>query len=223
VTGPFDGDEIRDPDLQAASLATATCRGRGVDTIICDVGDVVILFPPERSAEIERRHGIPMGELLKTVLKSPPGRLATIGRIDLDEWFRQVSSLVGKAAVRDWLDYHGDLNQPMVEILTAARSSGVRVLLLSNASARLWDDLDHHGIRDLADQVFCSADIGVAKPDPRAYEFVLGTASVAADRALYIDDTASWVEAGRGVGLRGYRYGTPAGVRRELAALGVAV
>jgi hypothetical protein len=33
--------------------------------------------------------------------------------------------------------------------------------------------LDHHGIRDHADQVFCSADTGLAKPDPRNCQFVV--------------------------------------------------
>lgn len=194
-----------------------------IDTIICDVGNVVILFSPDRSAEIERRYGIPAGALLHAVLKTPPARLAAVGQLDYDEWFRQVAALVGEAAVTDWLAYHGELNRPVVDILAAARSSGIRVLLLSNATVRLWDDLDHHRIRGLADEVFCSADIGVAKPDPGAYEFVVSAASVVAGRALYIDDTASWVEAGRGVGLRGYVYGTPDGLRRELAALGVSV
>jgi putative hydrolase of the HAD superfamily len=198
-------------------------RDAEIDTIICDVGGVVILFSPDRSAEIERRHGIPPGDLLNVVLKSPPSRLASVGRLDHDTWFRQVAATVGQPAVEDWLAYHGELNLPVVEILTTARGNGIRVLLLSNATTRLWDDLDHHGIRDLADQVFCSADIGFAKPDAGAYELVVKAASVVADRTLYVDDTASWVEAGQALGMQGYVYGTPDGLRRELVALGVSV
>lgn len=198
-------------------------RQAAIDTIICDVGDVVILFSHDRAVEIERRYGLPPGELLHAMLKSPPARLATVGRLDHHDWFRQVAAVVGEDAVADWLAYHGELNRPMVEILKAARRSGIRVLLLSNATTRLWDDLDHHGIRELADHVFCSADIGLAKPDPRVYEFVVSEASVIAERALYVDDTASWVEAGHDLGLRGYVYDTPDGLRRELAELGVRV
>lgn len=197
--------------------------GRAVDTIICDVGDVLILFSPRRSLEIERRYGIRPGDLLDAVLKAPPARGALLGRLSQDDWFEQVGAIVGRAAVQDWLAYHGELNLPVVDILLAARRRGIRVLLLSNATKRLWQDLDHHGIRTLADEVYCSADIGLAKPDPRVYEFVFRTASTTADRTLYVDDTASWVDVGSSLGMYGYVYGTPNGLRLRLAALGVAV
>jgi putative hydrolase of the HAD superfamily len=176
---------------------------RAIDTIICDVGDVVIFFSLERAAEVERRHGLPAGDLLTAALKAPAARLASVGRLGRDDWFDEVAAIVGEAAVEDWLAYHGELNLPVVEILTNARTRGIQVLLLSNATTRLWDDLDHHRIRDLADQVFCSADIGFAKPDLAAYQFVIDAASLAVDRTLYVDDTASWVEAGCRLGMRG--------------------
>ncbi|GAA1883748.1 HAD-IA family hydrolase [Asanoa iriomotensis] len=194
-----------------------------IDTIVCDVGGVLITFAPDRCAEIESRYGVPDGVLLRTLLKTPSARSAAIGRIDQDEWFREAAAVVGAPAVEEWLAYRGELNEPVVEILTAARRAGVRVLLLSNATTRLWNDLDHHGIRDLAERVFCSADIGYAKPDPHAYQFVADAAATVSDRTLFIDDTASWVEAGRSIGWRGYVYGSPDGLRRELAALGVNV
>ncbi|WP_204301600.1 HAD family hydrolase [Actinoplanes campanulatus] len=197
---------------------------RLVDAIICDVGNVLIEFSARRSAEIEQLHGLGDGELFTATLKTSAARLAMSGAISHDEWHRQTAAIIGDAAVADWLADHGELNRPVVEILETARAGGIRVLLLSNATTRLWADLDHHGIRNLADQVFCSAEIGYAKPDPRAYRFVLEAAAIDAGRALYVDDTASWVEAGRRAsGLHGYVYGTPSGLRHELAALGVTV
>jgi putative hydrolase of the HAD superfamily len=200
---------------------TGASSHAAIDTIVCDVGGVLIRFALDRCAEIESRYGIPAGVLLHTMLKTPSARLAAIGRIDDDEWFRQAATIVGTSAVEEWLAYRGELNEPVAEILAAARRGGTRLLLLSNATTRLWSDLAHHGVRDLADQVFCSADIGYAKPDPRAYQFVADKAAIAADRTLYVDDTPSWVEAGRSIGWRGYVYGTPDGLRRELASLGV--
>jgi putative hydrolase of the HAD superfamily len=197
--------------------------GASVDTIVCDVGGVLITFEPDRCTEIERRYDLAAGVLLHTVLKTPSSRAATIGLIGHDEWFEQAAAVVGGPAVQDWLAYRGELNQPVVEILTAARRGGTRVLLLSNATTRLWKDLDYHGVRDLAEEVFCSADIGYAKPDLSAYRFVADAAAIVPDRTIYIDDIQSWVEAGRSIGWRGYVYGSPDGLRRELAALGVHV
>jgi HAD superfamily hydrolase (TIGR01509 family) len=191
-----------------------------IDTIVCDVGDVVILFPPAKCADIERRHGLPEGVLLHATLKTPAARQATVGHISHKEWFEQASSIVGRQAVSDWLAYHGELNHSVVDMLAAARDNGIRLLLLSNATCRLWDDLDHHGLRGLAQRVFCSADIGYAKPDRSAYEFVAAAASLTPVRTLYIDDTPSWVEAGRKLGWHASVYRTPDKLRDELTALG---
>jgi HAD superfamily hydrolase (TIGR01509 family) len=205
-----------------AGIARSEPSGRSIDVIVCDVGDVLILFSPEQAAAIERRYGLRAGYLLKAALKAPAAKQASVGRLGLTEWFQETAAILGEAPVTDWLDYHGELNLPVAQILAGVRSRGVTVLLLSNATPRLWDDLAHHGIRDLADRVFCSADIGLAKPDPRAYKLVIDAALAPPERILYVDDTASWVEAGRRAGMRGHVYRTPRRLQRELAGLGVA-
>jgi putative hydrolase of the HAD superfamily len=229
AAGGIEGPARTPIAVRSAAHVAGLCSGRSpesgpieraIDVIVCDVGDVLILFPPGRSAAIERRYGIRAGGLLNAALKAPSARLASVGQISQDEWVKETAAVIGLAAVRDWLAYHGELNRPVAEILTTARRSGILVMLLSNATVRLWDDLDHHGIRYLADKVYCSADIGLAKPDPRVYELVISQVSVPADRVLYVDDTASWVQAGRRLGMRGYAYGTARGLRHELASLG---
>lgn len=196
------------------------CR---IGAILCDVGDVVILFDRAVSAGIEDRYSLPAGSFLQTALKSPAAKLATVGAIDHAEWRRRICRTLPAQAVDEWLDYHGELNQGVVDLLTAAKEAGVRVVFLSNATARLWDDLAYHGILRFADRVFCSADIAWAKPDPRAYRFVIDTASLVLAQTLYVDDTPSWVEMGRSLGMHGYVYITTSGLSHELSRLGVAV
>lgn len=194
-----------------------------IEAILCDVGDVVILFDQAVSARIEGRHSLPAGSLLRTALKSLAAKLATIGTIDHVEWRRRICRTLPRQAVDEWLDYHGELNQGVVNLLVAAKEAGVRVIFLSNATARLWDDLAYHGMLGFADRVFCSADIAWAKPDPRAYRFVVDTASLVLARTLYVDDTPSWVEMGRSLGMHGHVYVTAGELSHELSRLGVAV
>lgn len=194
-----------------------------IEAILCDVGDVVILFDQAVSAGIEGRYSLPAGSLLQTALKSPAGKLATIGTIDHAEWRRRICRTLPRQAVDEWLDYHGELNQGVVDLLAAAKEAGVRVIFLSNATTRLWDDLAYHGMLGFADRVFCSADIAWAKPDLRAYRFVVDTASLVLARTLYVDDTPSWVEMGRSLGMHGHVYVTTGELSDELSRLGVAV
>ena len=192
-----------------------------IDAVICDVGGVVLLFEPQVSDDIESRFGLPEGQLMKTLLKSEATKLATVGQIDFPEWFQRVSSVIPAAAVREWLAYHGEKNIPLVETLASVRRSGVILLLLSNATGRLWADLAYHGLQEFADTVFCSADMGIAKPDSRAYTHVAGSAAIALNRALYIDDTPSWVEAGRELGMHGHIYCTPEDLTQTLITTGL--
>ena len=192
-----------------------------IDAIVCDVGDVLIRFDKSVPAAIEQANGLPGGSVLFHALKSPAGRLATVGQIGFHEWFRQVSVALPEKAINAWLAYHGELNQELVHLLRSARNHcGVRLYLLTNATTRLWGDLAHHGIRDIADAVFCSASIGLAKPDPRIYQHVIHVSGMFPERILYIEDTPGWAEAGGQAGLIGHTYVANPEVTRELERLG---
>jgi putative hydrolase of the HAD superfamily len=192
-----------------------------IDAIICDIGDVLILFDPNVPADIEKRHGLPCGLLLQTTLKSPSARLASVGQLSHGEWYRRICQSVPREAVDEWLAHHGTLNRPLVDLLGSAQTAGVKLVLLSNATGRLWDDLEYHGVRGLTEWIFCSADIGLAKPDIRVYHLVAEKAALTLGRTLYVDDTPSWVEVGRELGMRGHVYLGVDELRRELPWLGV--
>jgi putative hydrolase of the HAD superfamily len=199
----------------------ASERKRQIDAILCDVGDVLILWNTAVPAAIEKAYGLPEGSIIFQALKSRAGKLATIGRINHQEWFRQVTCHMPGTALDEWLSYHGDLNTDLIGLLNTTRRAGVPVYLLTNATMRLWEDLAYHGIRDFADHVFCSASIGLAKPDPKLYRQVVRAISVRPERILYIDDTPSWAEAGREIGMVSHTYSGIPALRDELEGLGL--
>jgi HAD superfamily hydrolase (TIGR01509 family) len=188
--------------------------------VLCDVGDVLIKFDKSIQGRIEQRFGVRPGLVREVLLRSEVTRLASVGQVSHEEWLAEVSKDLPSAAVAEWLDDHGVVNADLVDFLTAAKKRGLRLFFLSNATSRLWGDLDFHGLRELADGIYCSASIGVAKPDPRAYKFVIEETRLAPGTTVYIDDTASWVHAGEREGLLGYVYGTTSGLRDFLIAKG---
>lgn len=194
-----------------------------VRTVLCDVGDVLIHFDPAVSAAIEVDHGLAPGALLQAAVKSSAAKAAMAGRIDFGDFKARTAAVVGEGALSAWLDYHGEADSGVVEIVKGLRYHGVRVVLLSNATARLWDDLAHHGLDALADAAYCSADIKVAKPQRAAYDHVAKAAGFDLDGSvLYVDDTASWVAAGQAAGMRGVVFTTAAQLHAQLAGLGEA-
>jgi len=192
-----------------------------LDTVVCDVGDVVIRFDTAVAQQIEARHGLDDGSLLAAALKSPPGRQAMAGEITHEDWKQAMTGLVGEPAIEEWLAYHGELDTEVVALLKKARGAGTRVVLLSNATVRLHKDLAFHGLADVADVVLCSAEMMLVKPDPRCFREAARRAGFALEQALYVDDTASWVAAGAALGMTGHVFSTAKALRDRLESTGL--
>jgi putative hydrolase of the HAD superfamily len=202
-------------------MARACIGPPDIDTVVCDVGGVIIRFDESVAADIERRHGLDVGTLLPVVLKSEPGRLAMRGVIGREQWLEATSQLVGEDAVLEWLGYHGELDDDVAAQLKAVKNHGIQVVLLSNATDRLWEDLRFHGLDSLADLVLCSADIGRVKPDPGCYLYAAHRGGFRLDQALYIDDTPGWVAAGEAVGMRGHVFQSAEVLGEHLTSVGL--
>jgi HAD superfamily hydrolase (TIGR01509 family) len=73
-----------------------------------------------------------------------------------------------------------------------------KTALLSNA----WDDLrqviaEKWHFEDVFDAIIISAEVGVAKPDPRIFQLTLDRLGVNASQAIFVDDMAVNIEAAR--------------------------
>ncbi len=89
--------------------------------------------------------------------------------------------------------------------LLYARECGLRIGVLSNFSlATLEASLQSAGLADLVDVACAAPVIGVAKPDPAAYQAVLSALSVGPEAAVFFDDEAPCVAGARAIGLRAY-------------------
>ncbi|MGW1029360.1 HAD-IA family hydrolase [Streptomyces sp. NPDC002577] len=84
---------------------------------------------------------------------------------------------------------------------------------------RLERDLARQGLTDLADVVVNTARIGVAKPDPHVYLIAAERLGTAAERCLFIDDTAANVVAAREAGMAALHYRQIEDLRQALSPL----
>lgn len=75
-----------------------------------------------------------------------------------------------------------------VAALERARSEGLAVAVVSNWDCSLPDALEAAGVRELADVVVASADVGTPKPDPRPFLRALELLGVEPARALHVGD-----------------------------------
>jgi putative hydrolase of the HAD superfamily len=125
-------------------------------------------------------------------------------------------------AAEIYFAYAGRVDQEMVSLVAAVREH-VTVALLSNATDQLREHLAHHRLVDAFDVVFCSAEIGIAKPDLGIYTHAATVLGVAPDECFFTDDRPENVAGARAAGMHAEVFAGRAALVASLRALGLPV
>ncbi|WP_338699546.1 HAD-IA family hydrolase [Streptomyces sp. Q6] len=196
------------------------------DAVLCDIDNVIRFYDDSGLLALERAAGLAEGTTAKVAFAPEVDLPLMLGRITPQEWVESiVTELTGLVPARTAralastllaLPFRAD--EAVVSLLRRARTR-VPLVLVSNATVDLEDDLARLGLTDLADDVVSSARVGLAKPDARIYELAAARAGVRPDRCLFVDDSTENVEAATALGMRGAHFREPADLERALAPL----
>jgi putative hydrolase of the HAD superfamily len=217
--GTATGDEVGPPRAEPVE--------RTVDAVVIDLDGVIRHWDNDGLAGSEKGLGLSPGTILAAAFE--PERLARAmrGQISADQWYGEVGAVVAAEhpvaadAVSEVFSQIGwRIDESVVELVDQARKH-VPVVLLSNASTRLVDDLEVSGLLDRFDAVVGSAELGACKPDAAAFAAAVERAGVPAARCLMIDDLAENVEGARAVGMQAVRFESVEELTRELEDAGV--
>ncbi len=107
-----------------------------------------------------------------------------------------------------------------MELLEALRGRYLRACL-SNNNELHWERLRATGIESGFERCYLSHEIGLRKPDPRAFQHVVEDLGVPPEQILFLDDRAEPVAAAAALGLDAHRAVGVAGVREVLASRNV--
>jgi len=99
------------------------------------------------------------------------------------------------------------INKGLLEPVQKLRHQGVKVYFGSNMATTqkvmFWNVL---GLKNFGDEIYCSGDLKVAKPEPAFYSRVAEAIGVTGDSILFFDDSPSNVEAAQRAGWHAYLY-----------------
>jgi epoxide hydrolase-like predicted phosphatase len=197
-----------------------------IKAVIFDMGGVLLrttdMTPREKLAE---RAGITRHDLEMLVFASQTAIQAETGTIrEADHWNSVFENLKippeerekfkQKFWSKDQVDYD------LLEFINGLREN-YRTGLLSNA----WD-----GIRpvikarfprmlEVFDVVVFSAEVGIRKPDPRYYQWMLDQLGVTAPEAIFVDDWQPNIEGARMLGIKAIRFTNSQQCRGDIIAL----
>ena len=126
-----------------------------------------------------------------------------------------------------WVDHDDEMAAGQIDeavgVLAELKAGGVRCLALSNMEpATFAARRARFEFMSWFDGLVISGIEGVAKPDPRIFQILLGRYRLEPATTVFIDDSPVNVEAARGLGMIAVPYAGAGELRSRLRALGLA-
>lgn len=170
----------------------------------------------------DERLNLDQGSVERIVHNSNSWRRAQTGELALADYWADIADQLGcpvdEMAALEQDFYSGDqLDHDIIALIRDRRAAGQKIALLSNDSPALLTKLNRLGIASLFSPLVVSAEIGIMKPDPAAYQAVLERLGHPASATVFVDDLPENVEGARAVGMIGYHYSPGLDLARELA------
>ena len=177
-----------------------------IDVLLLDLDGVVRHHDPATTEAIERKCGLAPGKLHETAFEPRLLQSVVTGAITRAAWVDRVAQTVGPVAATAWATQRPSVDREVLAIVRRLRAGGLRVCLLTNGTDRVGAELAELRIAGDFDQVFNSAEIGMAKPDLRVFMQVQRALGVERSSVLFLDDSAANVRGAAAVGMRAHLF-----------------
>ncbi|MFG2946244.1 HAD family hydrolase [Streptomyces adustus] len=180
--------------------------------VILDIGGVLEITPRTGWLDQwEERLGLPAGSAGRRL--DDVWRAGAVGAVSETQVRAQVGARLGLDATQVesfmadlWAEYLGTPNVELIEYVRGLRSR-CRLGILSNSFVGARElETAMYQFDELVEQIVYSHEIGVCKPDPRAFEMTCARLEVRARDCLFIDDSNVNVEAARAAGMQAHLF-----------------
>jgi putative hydrolase of the HAD superfamily len=195
--------------------------------VFFDIGGVLLRTEDTTARQKwERRFGLPDWGLADAVFGSQAAKLASLGHGSVAAIWAGVGQRFGLSEAelaelqRDF--WAGDRFDEALIAYIAALRPRYRTAVISNA----WPDMrgflmEQPFFAPAFDKLFISAEMGIAKPDPRVFRQALDEMDLQPGEAACVDDVRENVDAAQALGMAGVWYQRGLDVPAALAELGV--
>lgn len=189
--------------------------------MLMDLDGVIRHFDPGHVRGVEAAFGIPAGQLLEVAFDPSLLTPAITGATPRSEWVARIGVRLGSPeAATAWASHLGTVDEAVLQIVDRLRASGVVVAVLTNGTDTIRDELRRLRIGDRFDAIFNSYDIGVAKPDVRAFRRVCDALDVDPTQVFFTDDSPGNLAGAVRIGMHARQFVAVAALRDELTEIG---
>jgi putative hydrolase of the HAD superfamily len=197
--------------------------------VIFDFGGVLWDMRWDVARRLDHAHRLPRLSVFETLYRSEAWEAVERGRGDRKAWLEAAHRMLEERAGRplpplheEWRASQGAI-EPNLRLVRELRASH-KLAILSNADISLRERLEGDiGIHHLFDDIVCSAEVGMAKPEAAIYELAAEWLGLEVYQCVFVDDLDANVEAARQVGMQAVHFRGDKGddLRAQLAALGI--
>ena len=148
---------------------------------------------------------------------------ATLGEITEEQHWLNVMKVLKQPAseykriVKEF--FSGDVIDHTILNFLRSIKPKYKVGLISNAWSGLRAYIEREKFDDAFHHMTISAEVGVAKPSAKIYEFALKQLQVKAKEAVFVDDVLENIEACEKLGMKGIQFKDPESALKQLKAL----
>ena len=187
-----------------------------IKTIVIDFGGVLVRLNKQYCIDEYHRLGMDViGNYINDYRSEDLFNDLELGRIDIDEFCREARRQSGAEAsdeeIRNaWLILLQGVPRSKLDKILELRKR-YRVLLLSNTNAFHWKfSLENYFDGDLDkyfDKAYISYQLGMTKPDPGMFRYMLRDAGIKPEETLLLDDSLDNCRAAGKLGIRTWHIG----------------
>jgi putative hydrolase of the HAD superfamily len=195
-----------------------------IKAIYFDLGGVIVRTVDHHSrAQLATEFGMTYEEMDKFVFDCQTAVQATIGEVTEEAHWLEVARRLKRPEsdfprLRDAFFGGDTVDQDIVNMLRSLQKTH-KTGLISNA----WDGLRPWIVSQKFDDAFnemiISAEVGVAKPDARIYQYALEKLGVKPAEAIFVDDVEKNVTASEALGMHGVLFRSSEQARADVKRL----
>lgn len=196
-----------------------------IQAVLWDLGGVISRTQDRAPrAAWEARLGLPPRELDQIVFAGEMGRKAALGQAGAEDVWTWVAGRLGldpeqRENLRQDFWRGEEIDFELVEYIRRLRPT-YRTGLISNAWPEIREEIENEWqIADAFDKLIISAEVGLAKPDPRIYRLALEGLGVQASEAIFVDDFAENLEAASALGMHTIHFNNRIEAQQQVESL----
>ena len=197
--------------------------------VVFDFGGVLWDMRWDVARDLDQAHGLPRSSVFETLYRCEAWHAVERGKGDRDAWRQDAHRALEARAGRSLPPLHDEWHKAQVPItanldLVRALRPAYKISILSNADVSLRQRLQHEiGIHHLFDDIVCSAEVGMAKPDLAVFELACRRLGLPPADCLFVDDYEVNVKAAQDAGMAAVLFRVDKGddLRALLGAHGV--